>query len=88
MAVQFRNKGDTRRYAAAEDAFTSEGGYLAQESDEALETDSGTRSGAPHPSRDFGAAVHRYSAGVEAVLAVFRRGGSLLALRSANHSDR
>ena len=88
MAVQFRNKGETRHDAAAEDAFTSEGGYLTQESDEALETDSGTRSDAPHPSRDFRAAVHRYPAGMEAVLAVIRRCGSLLALRSANHSDR
>ncbi len=87
MAVQFRNKEDTRRYAAAEDAFTSEGGYLALE-DDALEQDRRTDRVAPHPSRDFRAVVHRYAAGMEAVLAVFRRGGSLLVLRSANHSDR
>lgn len=31
MATPIGNKGDNRSYNAAEDAFTSEGGYVAQE---------------------------------------------------------
>ncbi|HEV2607755.1 MAG TPA: hypothetical protein VGT79_07215 [Xanthomonadaceae bacterium] len=74
MVMSFRNNVDNQRYAAAEDAFTSEGGYLAPEdnvSEESVYIDREAR----HPSRDCSWAVTRYAEGIRAVLAVFGSGG-------------
>jgi hypothetical protein len=75
MTVQFRNREDTRRYAAAEDAYTSEGGYLALE-DESLgkSIDTGRENrGLPH---DFMDTVGRYATGMRHVLTAFRGGSA------------
>ncbi len=87
MTVQFRDKADTSRYAAAEDAFTSEGGHVALE-DEAPGKDAATDRGSLQPASDFRTTIRRYSAQMHAVLAGFRRGGSRRAQRSANNSTR
>jgi hypothetical protein len=73
MVMSFRNNVDNQRYAAAEDAFTSEGGYLAPEDNvpEGVYIDREAR----HPSHDGGWAVTRYAEGIRAVLAVFGSGG-------------
>jgi hypothetical protein len=83
MSMQSRNRGDTRRYAAAEDAFTSEGGYLALE-DETPGMDDNTDREARYPSRDIGGMARRYAAGMSAVLTAFRGSGSRPAMRPAN----
>lgn len=71
MAMQFRNREDTRRYAAAEDAFTSEGGYLARDNDVA-ESDSEPSHKGLHMFRDFDWTGGRYAVGMNAVLEAFR----------------
>ena len=73
MAMQFRNRGDNRRYAAAEDAFTSEGGYLALE-DETLAPDVGVAREPRQPFHGFRETVGRYAAEMGAVLTTFRGG--------------
>jgi hypothetical protein len=71
MTVQFRNREDTRRYAAAEDAYTSEGGYLALENEvPGKVADAGRESRElPH---DFMETVGRYATGMRHVLTVVR----------------
>ncbi len=80
MAMQFRNRGDNRRYAAAEEAFTSEGGYLALE-DETLVQDVGVDRESQYAFSGFRKAVGRYAAEMGAVLTTFRGGSPQ---RSAN----
>jgi len=73
MVMAFRNNVDNRCYAAAEDAFTSEGGYLAHEAD-VPEKDVDADRKALYLSSDFSTMVGRYAEGMRAVLTVFRSG--------------
>jgi hypothetical protein len=73
MAMQFRNRADSRRYAAAEDAYTSEGGYLALE-DETLGQDLAIEHEPRHPFRGFRKTIGRYAAEMGAALTTFRGG--------------
>jgi len=83
MTVQFRNRQDTRRYAAAEDAFTSEGGHLALEDDApAKEADAG-RDSRKLPG-DFMETVNRCATGMRHVLTVFRGASAHPATRTAH----
>jgi hypothetical protein len=82
MTAQFRNRQDTRRYSAAEDAFTSEGGYLAMKDDD-LGKGIDTGREHPEPHRDFMGMVGRYATGMRHVLTVFR-GSAQPSTRSAN----
>jgi len=83
MTVQFRNRQDTRRYAAAEDAFTSEGGHLALEDDApAKEADAG-RDSRKLPG-DFMEKVNRCATGMRHVLTVFRGASAHPATRTAH----
>jgi hypothetical protein len=83
MTVQFRNREDTRRYAAAEDAYTSEGGYLALE-DEApgKDPDAGREIG--QLSRVFRKTVDRYATEMHHVLTVFRGVSAHPVMRTTN----
>lgn len=83
MTVQFRNREDTRRYAAAEDAYTSEGGFLALE-DDAPEKEADADRNLRHPSRDFKKMANRYAAGMHAAMAVFHRETPRQAARAAH----
>jgi len=74
MVMPFRNNVDNQCYATAEDAFTSEGGYLAPE-DDVPAKDADANREALHLSRDFSGMVGRYAEGMRAVLTVFRSGG-------------
>lgn len=85
MTVHFRNREDTRRYVAAEDAFTSEGGYPAQDG-EALGKDADLEIG--QLSRVFRKAVDRYAAEMRHVLTVVRGGGAHPATRTTNPQAR
>ena len=82
MGMQFRNRGDNRRYAAAEDAFTSEGGYLALE-DETLAPDASADREPRHPFHGFRKTVGRYAAEMGAALTTLRGGSPS---RSTNSS--
>lgn len=85
--MRFGKKGDIHRYQAAEDAFTSEGGYLAIEN-EALENpaDADRQPSRPQPSRNLGKMVKRCAASVGIVMATFHIGGPSQAVRPANPS--
>lgn len=85
MATRFGSKMEIRRYAAAEDAFTSEGGYLAMEN-EVLDADAVADHEARRPARDFRKMVKRYAAGMSTVMTTFRAAGSRRAGQSANPS--
>ena len=83
MTMRFRNSEDNRRYVAAEDAFTSEGGYLAQE-DEVLgkHADAGRENA--QMSRAFRNTVDRYATEMRHVLTVIRGGSIPQATRTAS----
>jgi len=83
MVLQFRYKVDDRRYAAAEDAFTSEGGYLALE-DESLDKDADAGRKFAQRPHDFRKVIGRYAAEMHAALTILRGGGKRPATRSAN----
>ncbi|HEV2607493.1 MAG TPA: hypothetical protein VGT79_05880 [Xanthomonadaceae bacterium] len=83
MTVQFRNREDTRRYAAAEDAYTSEGGYLALEN-EVLGKDVDADREARQLSRDFMETVGRYATEMRDALTGFRSDSAHQATRVAN----
>ena len=83
MTVQFRNREDTRRYVAAEDAYTSEGGYLALEDEaQGKGADAGREIG--QLSRVFRTTVDRYATEMRHVLTVFRGAIAHPATRTAN----
>jgi len=75
MAVQFRKREDNRRYVAAEDAFTSEGGYLVP-LDEMPRTQAAPCSESRQLSRDFIESVGRYATGMRAAVIAFRGGSA------------
>lgn len=67
MAARFGNKSDIQCYQSAEDAFTSEGGYLAQEHD-LLDKNPDPARIDRHPLHAFSKMLGRYAAGVTALL--------------------
>ena len=87
MAVQFRNREDNRRYAAAEDAFTSEGGYLVP-LDELPRTQAVAYRETRLLSRDFIESMGRYATGMRDAVTGFRRGGAHPATRATNPTAR
>ena len=69
----FRNTAENQCDVTAEEAFTSEGGYLAFEND-MPEKDPEAGREVRNLSSDFGATVGRYSEGMRAALTFFCRG--------------